>query len=107
MADHYSIHRLSLAGIVEIRLGKKGGGGDEAVYSRLERAGDSGNLILSERSGVTYSSIHVAKQQTYKRINGQWPNTRSSSNENRIASARLCCGCGISLTLIHFSLSLN
>jgi len=71
MADRHSIHRLSLAGIVQIRLEKKkGGGGDEAVYSRLEREGDSRNFVLSERSGVTHSSIHVAKQQTYKRING-------------------------------------
>jgi len=33
-------------------LEKRGGDG-EAVYRRYERAGDSGNIILFERVGVT------------------------------------------------------
>jgi len=48
MADHYSIHLLSLVGVVQIVLEKRRGGG-ESVHRRDERAGDSGKFILSVR----------------------------------------------------------
>jgi len=54
MADHYSIHRLSLVGIVQILLEKdQGWGCDKGMYRRLELAGDSGNFISSGRAGVS------------------------------------------------------